>query len=92
MPLWPSDERDLFFPLDRYTIFAYAAESRSRALGAVEIPTSNIFTNQVNLQESFGYDEQLYSHSRQFRSNVVDEWGYWQAVMTDFGLNSQPGN
>ena len=26
------------------------------------------------------------SHSRQFKSNIVDEWGYWRQVLRHFGL------
>ena len=29
------------------------------------------------------YDDQHYSHSRQFRSNIVAEWQYWSKVIAD---------
>lgn len=40
-----------------------------------------------NLQgPPLGYDNQCYSHSRQFRSNVVDEKGYYEHLITDGGF------
>ena len=66
---------------ERYMTFAYAAESRSRALGQtvngrfndwdLELPTS---------QGGMGYDEQHYAHSREFRSNIMAESIYWSRV------------
>ena len=29
------------------------------------------------------YNSQHYSHSRQFRSNVIDESGYWKQIKID---------
>ena len=34
----------------------------------------------------YGYDEKLYSHSRQFRSNIIDEQKYWTRFYTDAEL------
>jgi hypothetical protein len=62
---------------ERYMIFAYAVESRSRALGQ----TGNNKFNNWNLETGIGYDDQHYSHSREFRSNIVDEWNFWREVM-----------
>jgi hypothetical protein len=39
-----------------------------------------------NLQDLFGFDKNRNSHSRQFRSSVAAEQGYWQTFMTDTGL------
>lgn len=80
----PYDERTLTFPADRFEIFARCAESRSQALGRVSSVSG--FSRCQNL-EDYGYDHQHYSHSRQFRSNIVDEWPYWAAVKTDFNLH-----
>jgi len=38
------------------------------------------------LIEDFGYDWHHYSHSKQFRSNIVDETLFWRQVADDFGL------
>ena len=31
--------------------------------------------------EPLYYDDSHYCHSREFRSNIVDEWAYWRKVM-----------
>ncbi len=82
----PFDEYDLIFSANRYAIFARCAESRSRALGAV--PTSIAgFSTQRDLQGAgMGYDGAHYSHSREFRSNIIDEWQFWTNVKNDFSL------
>ncbi len=71
-------------PEDTYTIFSFCARSRSLALGAVDTPVDG-FTGETNLK-NFGFDWQHYSHSRQFRSNIVDERVYWRRVARDFLL------
>ncbi|MCK4537118.1 MAG: alpha/beta hydrolase, partial [Desulfuromonadales bacterium] len=77
-------ERELRFPGDRYEIFAYGAESRSKALGAVLAPPE--FSTDSKDLADFGYNKERYSHSRQFRSNIVDEMGYWSAFVDDAKL------
>lgn len=76
---WPTPNLVLPFYEHQNTIFAYVVRSRTRAIGAetVEVP---LFNKHYNL---FGwdYDDAHYSHSRQFRSNIVDEWPYWKAVI-----------
>jgi hypothetical protein len=65
----------------RYMIFAYDMESRSRALGQTE---SSVFSgwNLKNPLSSggMGYDDQHYCHSREFRSNIAAEWEFWKKV------------
>lgn len=69
---------------ERYEVFSYCAESRARALGQANNPA---FSVNRNLQgPPLGYDNQRYSHSRQFRSNVVDEKGYYEHLITDGGF------
>jgi len=86
------DERDLVFPDDRYEIFARCAESRSFALGAVPAEVS-VFTEERNLMSEMGYEDNHYSHSREFRSNIVDEREYWKRVVRDFDVtNNLPEN
>ena len=74
----------LNLPEDRYRIFSYCAESRSNALGAIEIKV-NGFDEKFILQ-ALGYDSQHYSHSRQFRSTIVDEFPYWDKVRKEMSL------
>ncbi len=61
---------------DTYEILAYAARARAKPLGT--LPSISGFTH-TNLTE-FGYNKRHYSHSRQFRSNIVDEKQYWSRV------------
>jgi transglutaminase-like putative cysteine protease len=85
----------LDFPMDRYEIFSFGGESRTKALGAVPPPAS--FSplrldidgpGSRDLRTMFGFDKEGYSHSRQFRSSVVLEQGYWKTFMKDTGLSS----
>lgn len=76
----PLDERDMVFQADRYEIFARCAESRARALGREgTVAGFGIFRNL----QLWGYDGQHYSHSREFRSNIVTEWPFWSSVIQD---------
>jgi hypothetical protein len=81
-PLLPLNRQTLTLGIDetqRYWIFAYCAESRSVALGQAEsLPDG--FTGQWDLQTHMGLDGWHYSHSREFRSNVVAEHEYWAKV------------
>lgn len=89
------DYRLLTLPADRYEIFSLAAESRSKALGAVRslsvfepLAVSFEEIGSRDLAASFSFDDLHYSHSRQFRSNVVAELGYWRAFAKDSGLQT----
>ena len=66
----------LHFAYDKFKIFSFALESRNHALGA---ETSVHDFENKNLQE-WGYDDRHYSHSKQFRSNVIEENPYWKYI------------
>lgn len=67
---------------DRYMIFGYAAESRSRALGQTENGRFSGWNLETPVSlGGMGYDRRHYSHSREFRSNIVAEWNFWQKVI-----------
>jgi len=66
----------------RRMIFAYAMESRSKALGQ----TANGDFNNWNLKTAMGYDKQHYSHSREFRSDIISEHTFWETVFTTCGF------
>jgi len=89
--LLPYNEKELLFEEDRYKIFAFCAESYSKALGATTGRTSSYVKvlgfNDFDLEhnELLSYDDLHYSHSREFRSNIVKEWMYWNKIKTDFG-------
>jgi hypothetical protein len=63
---------------DRYKIFAYIAESRVKALGTQVVKDAE----NINL-EKYGFDHKHYSHSRQFRSNLIVENSYWQQILRE---------
>jgi len=76
-----SESRFLIFSADVLEIFSYAAQARFGPLGVQ--PTMNAFTTFNLYGSPLNYDEQHYSHSRQFRSNIIDEAAYWQKLFDD---------
>ncbi len=65
----------------RYMIFSYCDESRSRALGQTENGEFQDWNLHAPVgQGGMGYDGQHYSHSREFRSHIADEWTFWETV------------
>ncbi|MBU0677780.1 MAG: hypothetical protein KJ626_06655 [Verrucomicrobia bacterium] len=85
VPVEPEEVLHMTNDRERYQIFSYCAESRVKALG--QLPNSLFDTNgNWNLSSSsggMGYNDNHYSHSKQFRSNIVDQWAYWSRVMSD---------
>jgi hypothetical protein len=77
-------ETTLEFPLDRFDIFSYAAEARSFAVGT-DPPVGFVGNRDLGDWE---YDGRHYSHSRQLRSNIVDEHDYWSAIVEDCALST----
>jgi len=80
-PIYLERILDIGKPLEQYEIFSYCAESRARALGALITTPPNF--QDFSLKFWLGYDGKRYSHSRQFKSNIVDEWKYWQQFVKD---------
>ena len=65
----------------RYEVFSYCEQSRVVALGCVD-PTG--WQSSLDLTDApLGYNDAHYSHSREFRSNIVDEKAYWDRVWQD---------
>ncbi|MBE0599476.1 MAG: hypothetical protein IH614_19730, partial [Desulfuromonadales bacterium] len=89
-------DKDLRFPADDYEIFSFGAQSRAKALGSLKVQgnftvfsaTSDTveLSGSRNLKALLDFDQKHYSHSRQFRSNIVDEQGYWRALVIDSEL------
>lgn len=77
----------LFFPNDRYEIFAHIAEARSLALGAqsgVEGPFTT--AEEVNLDSVHGFGGgSTTSHSAQFLSTLGVRGAYWGQLLYTFG-------
>lgn len=82
------DDRTLIFENDRYEIFAFCLPSRSLPLGA-EPMSSHGFRYQINLSDNFHYNDQHYSHSREFRSNIINEWFLWKSVINHLSLDKK---
>lgn len=66
----------------RRMIFAYAMESRSKALGQ----TVNGAFNNWDLENGMGYNNEHYSHSREFRSDILAEHTFWARVFSTCGF------
>ncbi len=64
-----------------YRIYAYAAESRTFAIGTDLV--NGVFSGFDLESVTPKYDEAHYSHSRQFRSNIVDQKPYWERLKGD---------
>jgi Alpha/beta hydrolase of unknown function (DUF900). len=71
----------LAYEVERHMIFSYCAESRSKALGQAKLGVDG-FTG-FDLNDVLEHDDSHYSHSREFRSNVADEWRFWERVFGD---------
>jgi transglutaminase-like putative cysteine protease len=86
-------KHQLVFPEDAHEIFSFGAESHSRALGAVLAP--QVFEPVTLSLTEYGsrdlteddYDAEHYSHSREFRSNIINEQFYWSNFFVDAGLS-----
>jgi hypothetical protein len=79
----------LKFPIDRYEVFAWAAESRSYALGAqyVNGVVSASNGSNVDLQEPpFKYGKADKFHSGQFVDTNAQRGDYWKQILDNCGL------
>jgi len=65
----------------KYQIFAYCAESRTKALGQVAVGSG--FTGLDLNNDLLGFGDDHYAHSRQFRSSIVSEFLYWETFLFD---------
>ncbi|MCL7488875.1 MAG: alpha/beta hydrolase [Desulfobulbaceae bacterium] len=86
-PALTADKLYLGNDLERYQIFTYIVKARFRPLGTQKID-GGLFDECVNLgdEKTYKFDKEHYSHSRQFRSNVTDEYLYWKKVLQVIGF------
>ena len=68
---------------DLFKILAYCVKSRSNPLGAEARPVNGFESVNLSLIDA-KFDGEHYAHSKQFRSNIAYEWGYWKRVVDDF--------
>lgn len=66
---------------ERYQVFSYCAESVSKALGQAGLNLE--FSLHRDLNDLFRYDGEHYSHSKEFRSNLPEEWEFWVKIVKD---------
>ena len=83
-PYLPEFNPDLTVETQRHMVFAYCAESRSKALGQAKLGVAG-FTG-FDLNATLKHDKTHYSHSREFRSNVAAEEPFWKRVFVDCGF------
>ncbi|MEM6886088.1 MAG: hypothetical protein AAF571_13760, partial [Verrucomicrobiota bacterium] len=85
-PVGPFNEETLYFPDDRYEIFARIAEARSRAFGA-ETTVSGPVSDDINLNAApYNFGGAREEHSGQFRSHNMARDVYWERLLITFGL------
>ncbi len=70
---------------ERYQVFSYALESRARALGQASNAAFGARNRNLQLIIVPRYNDKHYSHSRQFRSNAIEERNYYEKLMEDIG-------
>jgi hypothetical protein len=88
-PFNPFNARGLKFPADRYEIFAFVAEGRSRALGRQGGVGGVFNANQVNLGGApYNFGSEHKYHSGQFRSNIAERWKFWEQFLIETGLRA----
>jgi hypothetical protein len=84
--------RNLNYPGDTYTIFAYCDQARSYALGAqanVGGPFKTLSYHQVDLTlDPFDFSTTHKYHSGQFRSDNVTRWQFWNQTLIKLGLKN----
>ena len=94
--LLPIGRKKLFFPSsienvenadDTYEIFSRAAHAWGNPIGILsDVPHFQVFSLQGG---DLNYNEYHYSHSRQFRSNLMNERIYWKSVIEKCGLRPE---
>lgn len=77
-PEEPSSQTD-----DRFEIFARCAQSRSRTVGALSMVQGFISMPLVRYE----FNSRHLGHSKEFRSDIVAEKGFWEQAAKDFELH-----
>lgn len=77
------DFTNLFFPNDRYRIFAFCGQSWTYALGAQADVNGKFSGNQVDLNAEFQFGREHKGHSAQFRSAYLYQHLFWRKLLED---------
>lgn len=97
-PVWSEDLHlgDATIPQNRWEIMAFAAEARSRAVGAKDselgmdrkVDLQTIWPDDTGLRGSDGQKWGAHKwHSAQFRSTNMRQGNYWKTLLSDRGFN-----
>lgn len=79
--------RRLTIPRDRFEIFAHAAEARCVALGAQpHVRTDFENTSELNLNATFGWEDNAWDHSAQYLSIIANRAEFWRQIINHLGL------
>ena len=66
----------------RWCVFAFIAYTRALAVGQLDM--TDVFKENINLQGSvYGFDSSHYSHSFEFRSNIIDTCIIWENILKE---------
>ena len=85
---WRIASVNLNFPVDRFEIFSFAAESRAFATGQ-QGATGGKFNvaESVDLNDtSINFGGSHKGHSAQFRSTIQKRWEYWTRALEDMAI------
>jgi hypothetical protein len=69
--------------VERYQVFAYCEESRTKALGQASNAVFNAKNWNLETDPNLKYESTHYSHSKEFRSNLPDQRKYYEYLMQD---------
>ncbi len=78
--------RKLDYYNDRYEIFSRIAEARCFAMGAQTNLAGPFQLNQVNLQSTFGFQNNSYEHSAEFNSTIQRRTAFWNRILTSMQI------
>jgi hypothetical protein len=73
--------RPLYFPTNRYEIFAYADPAPCFALGAQANVDGAFQGQQIDLHAIFSFGDQHKDHSGEFNSDNMNRWSFWQQFL-----------
>ena len=88
--LIPDQKVELTFPDNTYEIFAFILSAQTGTIGAEPAPIPWFININLAAAHLGKYDYRHYSHSRQFRSNLIDEFGYWRTIINECKLTLVP--
>jgi len=68
---------------ERYAVFAYCLQSWCMPLGQAVNQAFSGTNLDLEADSLLKYDNEYYSHSKEFRSNIIDQEPYYEHIITD---------